>query len=245
MRAKQKTTVNKFHYISDTPCKYGHEGLRYISNGACVACITSDRRKKIRDKWRAANAERIRLQDKQYAKDHAKEISAYHKEHYIKVQKPRYSTPERRAHISKVKRLRYQRCKDQYAEQSFEYYKSFKLPPPNGIYNEAAYELYVMWSIINELNVPVLTQYVLPSSKFKIDLFIPILKLGIEVKLDTPNWTHSEVKKQVAKYEQILGADTVRVVSPFGKYQHTLPTLLAELKTLLEIRRECLIDSPS
>lgn len=88
-----------------------------------------------------------------------------------------------------------------------------------------------MWKIVQELNKQVIPEYRLSTTMMKIDIFIPDIQCGVEVKLD--RWTKPRVQQQVEKYELILGENNVLVVSPNGKYQYTVDSLIETLKIRL------------
>lgn len=102
-----------------------------------------------------------------------------------------------------------------------------------------------MWMLTKHLNVPIDNQYTLPGTRFKIDLFIPIYQIGIEVKIEALNWTQKKIGEQVAKYEQVLGKGNVYVVSPLGKYQYDLPNLISVLRNRFETLQERRAVQPS
>lgn len=85
----------------------------------------------------------------------------------------------------------------------------------------------------------------LPKTRYLVDLYIPSLRIGIEVKIESANWTKKKIESQIQRYEKILGSGNVYVVSPLGKYQHTIPSLLAELQSRIEKSREYPDSQPS
>lgn len=245
MSSTEQSTTKSTHFISDVPCKRGHIGLRYKSNGGCVECTKTENRTKARARWRTKNISHVHEQDKEYAKKNAERIRQYHKVRYLTQEKPKQQTPEFKAKRSEYRKQLYTKTKQQRLQQTFEYFKTLDLPSLPEIFTENAFEIYVMWMLMKHFDVPIDDQFMLPTTRRLIDLYIPSFQIGIEVKIESANWTKKKIQTQVTRYEEILGKGNVYVVSPLGKYQHTLTSLIAELQSRFEKLQESPIELPS
>lgn len=211
------------YYWSDTPCKrHGHVGYRYTSNSGCVECTKTEQRKTGRNNWRSSNTERIKKKDKEYAEQHKEQISQYHKN--------RYATVLREQRLQK-----YREWKQEQSAFIRNLYSGKDILWPNVFGTEDSFKNYITWRIVNELQVDVMIEYspLCDRKRGQIDIFIPLLGIGVEVKLDAPYWSPITISRQVAKYERWLGEGNVYVVSPSQRWGISVNQLIDELKTRL------------
>lgn len=243
---KAKECGDQF-YFTNNSCRKGHLCERYTSTRKCIDCDSIDRKQRyctnkeyyttryqenkehilqLGKEWKNKNHEDVKEDNKRYYREHKQKISNYHKEHYLEVREFRLQE--------------YRNWKTETIDTIFNFYKSIKLEWVNDSNQlEDKFRNYVAWKIVNSLNLKVQNEYMLGArANGFVDIFIPGLKIGIEVKLDHKSWTNSKILKQRTKYEKVLGSGNVLFVSPNGSFEYTIETLLSQLKNLHEKQQE-------
>lgn len=103
---------------------------------------------------------------------------------------------------------------------------------PFGCATEQDFKWYVAGRIIETFALEVFEEEYLDEERTsRIDLLVPDIQLGIEVKLDpTPSgtrWTERQVTEQVERYSSLLGEEyDVVVVSPIGHFDMSCDDLI-------------------
>lgn len=243
---------NLLTYTHSCSCKHGHPPIRYTKTNKCTTCAkiaytksyqeTKDdyRRRYLDNKervlkqtrlWKKRNSEYVKKKNREYYKKNKKRVLQYHKQHYQDI-KSKFQTPEFKKHRSRIRKTYYRKYKQKCLENICNYYKSINMEVPANP-NEQSFENYVAWMMIQRFDVIVASQHVCGDSLRKVDLYLPQYNIGIEVKLDIYNWTQKKVMTQVTTYKQLLNTDHVFVVSPKGRFQYTIETLLEKLESLI------------
>jgi hypothetical protein len=216
-------------YDSVGPCRaFGHVGRRYTSNSGCVECCSTEKRASGRTQWRANNTERRRYTDRAYAERNKERISAYHKERYGTL-------------LKDTRLAQYQAEKQRQSELIKDLYLGKEMPVPVSFSLEDLFRQHIVWRIVNEVTSTVRIEYSSTGnrSKGQIDIYLPDLGVGVEVKLDAPYWSLSLIRAQVDKYERWLGQGNVYVTSPSGRWGMLPDDLIEMLKTRPLIQSEC------
>jgi hypothetical protein len=251
--AKEKG-INR--YFTGIPCKNGHVAERTVSEWKCIECsrlrCKKDRRNHYNKRREAeksyveSHQEDYRVRSKEYYHDHKNERTLYNKQWYednkIRIidnwKEKYYANIEYYLSLNKEN---YQNRKDKLQEQFMEIAPNIQFLD---VINESIFEKFIAGIIINHFNIDVFSQYYIsPSSR--IDLFIPELKIGIEVKYESTIWDTKLIETQISKYKHDLGSDyKVYCVSLTGKYGISLKDLLITLQIPLETIPEYQVPSP-
>jgi hypothetical protein len=127
----------------------------------------------------------------------------------------------------------YHTLKAQQSELIKDLYLGREMPVPMSTGVEDLFRQHIVWRIVNEVTPEVRVEYSSKGNRSngQIDIFLPLLDIGIEVKLDTHYWSPALIKKQLTKYEQWLGVGNVYVTSPTGRWGLMPDQLIEKLKT--------------
>lgn len=251
---KEAKVKNLKHYFTGKPCKRGHVTKRRTSSGSCLEC-DEVYRERHRDShliasknWRDKNKEYDSLYHKEHYqqnKEHKKKLSKLWKqnnaEHYSEQQKEYYqqTKPERSQYHKqrwlKVRKKELKRLKQQREENKLQLQEEFQRLASNTPYsidNEHVYKWFCAGQLMKHFELEILEEYYI-TPRSRIDLYLPLLKLGIEVKLDGV-WNLTQVYEQQDRYKRELGKDhQVVVVSPKGSFQLNHDQLITFVQDLL------------
>jgi len=189
-------------YFSGKPCKNNHLSQRRTNNGSCIECESNyytnryqenkEHIKKLSHQWKANNKEHYSLQQKEYYRTNKDRLLTYYK----KYNKEQY---------------------EQYKQELHQIFQKMAIHIP---YDEMGYEDAFKWHIAGKListfKVEVFNEYYI-DRRSCIDLYIPDLNLGIEVKLDANYWSVDQITEQVTRYQAALNCDVI-VVSHKGEF---------------------------
>lgn len=111
---------------------------------------------------------------------------------------------------------------------------------PFGCATEQDFKWYVAGRLIETFDLEVFEEEYLDEEKTsRIDLIVPSIRLGIEVKLDPTKsgtrWSTQQVTEQVSRYSALLGDEyDVVVVSPTGHFEMSCDDLIPFVEDRLQ-----------
>lgn len=103
--------------------------------------------------------------------------------------------------------------------------------PQDGDFNESILKYFIAGFISSTYKVEVFKEIVQGSCRA--DLYVPLLNLIIECKLESSRWTLTHINTQRDNYYNNFGDVNICFVSPGGKYGITLEDLPEYIENLL------------
>lgn len=198
------------NYFTGAPCKHGHVAKRTTSDGQCHECsrLRSVKFRDLNPKYAStryhAQRDRLSKQNKQYYQNNKARIAEYSKAFY--------ADPDARAkHLETCASWR-ERTAAQEQQRKLDLFSvlacNYTMPT---LPTERDFKYWLAGQLLSRGYV-VFNEYYLDDAHTScIDLLVPELKLGIECKLTSHNWTKPKVEAQRARYQRLLDDQGYRV----------------------------------